>query len=93
MPHAARGSSRARASERGVVRVAFGEVPAHELDAALALGQHAHQRLERGGLARAIAAHQRHHLAAAHLQVHVVQDLRRAVPGLQPAGAQQCRFG
>src|SRR5690606_31765543 len=60
---------------------------------ALALGQHAHQRLEGGGLARPVAAHQGHDLAAAHFEVHVVQDLRCAIPGLQAAGAQQCVLG
>ncbi|MNW06029.1 hypothetical protein D3C71_2023650 [compost metagenome] len=75
------------------MRVGFGQVFAHELNGALALGQHTHQRLESGGLARAIAAHERHDFAPANVQVHVVQDLRRAVPSLQAFGLEQQFFG
>ena len=39
--------------------------------------------LQRRGLAGAVAAEQRHHLARAHLEVHAVQDVRLAVPGVE----------
>src|SRR4029453_15776035 len=60
-----------------------------ERDAALALDQHAHQRLQGGRLAGAVAAHQRDDLAAVDLQGHVEQDVRGTVPDVQPAGLQK----
>ncbi len=39
-----------------------------ERDRALALGQHAHDRAHGGGLAGAVAAEQRHHLAGVHVE-------------------------
>ena len=51
----------------------------------------AHQALERGGLAGAVTPHQRHDLAAPHLERDVEQDLRRAIPGAKAAGLEQGR--
>ena len=45
--------------------------------------QQAHHRLEGGGFAGAVAAHQRHHFAAPHFEVHVVQYFCAPVPGAQ----------
>ena len=45
--------------------------------------QQRHQRLQGGGLAGAVAAHQRDHFAAADLKREVEQDARRAVPGVE----------
>ena len=58
-----------------------------EADRARALLENAHDRLERGGLAGAVAAEQRHDLALAHGQVDAVQHMRLAVEpvhGLEP---------
>ena len=52
-------------------------------DRAGALADDAHDRLQRRGLAGAVAAEQRDHLAGSHLEVDAVQDVRLAVPGLQ----------
>src|SRR2546430_12200775 len=41
----------------------------------------AHDRLQGGRLARAVAAQQRHHLARPHVEGDAVQDVRHAVPG------------
>ena len=79
----------AQAQARRMVRLGLRDVVAQEADRAAPLGQHAHQRLERGGLAGAVAAHERHHLAAPHLQVDVVEDLRGAVPGAQGLGFEE----
>ena len=48
---------------------------------------------QRGGAPGAVAAEQRHHLAAVHREVDAVQDVRLAVPGVQVFQAQQfsCR--
>src|SRR5207248_2151519 len=50
---------------------------------AVALRNEPHQRLDRGRLAGAVAAHESHHLAAADVKRRLKQYLRRAVPGLQ----------
>ena len=42
------------------------------------------QRAQRGRAAGAVASEQRHHFAVVDLEVHAVQDVRLAVPGLQP---------
>src|SRR5215467_3074181 len=60
-----------------------------ELHRAGALADDAHDRLERRGLAGAVAAEQRHHLAGAHLEADAVQHVRLAVPGLQVLDRQQ----
>ena len=54
-----------------------------EADAALTTRHQAHDRLHGGGLAGAIAAQQRHHLALAHFEIHPMQDVALAVPGVQ----------
>ena len=43
----------------------------------------AHDRLQRRGLARAIAPEQRHDLALVHIERHAVENVRLAIPGLQ----------
>ena len=48
-----------------------------------ALADQAHDRLHGRRLAGAVAAHQRHHLAAADLEGKVVKNARGAVPGAQ----------
>ena len=50
-----------------------------------ALLDDAHDRVQGRGLAGAVAAEQRHQLAAADLEVDAMQDVRFAVPGLQAA--------
>ena len=50
---------------------------------AVALRNEPHQRLDRGRLAGAVAAHESHHLAAADVKRRLKQYLRGAVPGLQ----------
>src|SRR3954466_7718863 len=49
----------------------------------LAPRHHAHDRLERGGLAGAVAAEQRDHLTLAHLEIDTMEDVRLAVPGVE----------
>ena len=61
-----------------------------EGDRAGALLDDAHDRLQRRRLAGAVAAQQRHQLAAADLEAHAVQDVRFAVPGLQAVDLEQC---
>ncbi len=58
---------------------------------ALALADHAHDRLQSRGLAGAVAAQQRHHLARRHVEVDAVKDMGFPVPGLEPAHLQQRR--
>src|SRR6266481_1025984 len=60
-----------------------------EADRPLAAGDHAHDRLERRGLARAVAPEERHHLALPHLEVDAVEDVRLAVPGVEVADLEQ----
>jgi hypothetical protein len=45
---------------------------------------HAHDRLHRGGLAGAVAPEERDHLALADVEIHAVQDVRLAVPRVEP---------
>ena len=54
-----------------------------EADAALAPRHQAHDALHRGGLAGAVAAQQRHHLAFLHVEPDPVQHVALAVPGVQ----------
>ena len=54
---------------------------------------HAHEGLERGRFAGAVAAHEGHHLTTPHLQRYVKQNLRRAVPGVEALHLQQRRSG
>ena len=51
----------------------------------------AHDRFQRRGLAGAVAAEQRHHLARLHVESDAVQDVRLAVPGLQVLDREQRR--
>jgi hypothetical protein len=54
-----------------------------EQDAAALGGQHAHDGLDGGGLAHAVAADQGYDLARGDVQVHAEQHFARAVAGLQ----------
>ena len=58
-------------------------------DRAGAPADQAHDGLQRGGAAGAVAAQQRDHLAAVHREVDAVQDVRLAVPGVQVGQAQE----
>ncbi|MCY1376143.1 hypothetical protein D9M69_636130 [compost metagenome] len=51
----------------------------------------AHERLEQGGLAHAVAAHQADGLALADGEVHAAQDVAGAVVGVQARGLNQRR--
>ena len=48
-----------------------------------ALLDDAHDRFERRGLADAVAAEQRHHLAGLHVEGHAMQHVGLAVPGFE----------
>jgi hypothetical protein len=108
-PHVEAGEDAAflRAEGNAEPRDAVGGSPrdvlAVELHRTGALADDAHHRLQRGGLAGAVAAEQRDHLAFVHVEIHAVQDVRFAVPGLQilhrqhlrgvrPRGRFRCRF-
>src|SRR6266702_5139676 len=56
-----------------------------ELDRAGALADDAHDRLQRGRLAGAVAPEQRDDLARVHVEIYPVQDVGLAVPGFQVA--------
>ena len=56
---------------------------------ALAARHHPHQRAQGGGLPRAVPAEQGHQLAGANLEVHAVEDVTLAVPGLEPLDVEQ----
>ena len=72
-----------------MVRFAVRQVMPHERDLPASATDHADQGLQGGGFASAVAPHEGNHLATAHLQVHVVQDLCRAIPGGQAFGFEQ----
>src|SRR5688500_15932057 len=73
----------AQTEPRGLVGLERQEVVLHEAQRAAAPGHEPHDGLQRGALAGAVAAHQRHYLAAAHFEGHLEQDLGGAVPGVQ----------
>src|SRR4030095_12712472 len=54
-----------------------------ETDRTGTLADNSHYRLQRRGLAGAVAAEQRDHLAGLHIEVDTVKDVGFAVPGLQ----------
>ena len=66
-----------------LVRRQMNRFLAADFDRAFACAGQAHQRAQRGGAARAVAAQQRDHFAFMHAQVHAVQDMRLAIPGMQ----------
>src|SRR5712675_2222804 len=66
-----------------LVRGAADELASLEAHRSGAMSNDPHDRLEGGGLAGAVAAEQRHHLAAAHVEAHAVEHMRLAVPCLQ----------
>src|SRR5690554_6273895 len=49
---------------------------------------HAHDRLEGGAAPGPVATQQRHQLAAAHLHIDAMQDMRFAIEGMQIPNAQ-----
>ena len=65
------------------VRGGADDLLAVETDRAGALADDPHHRLQRGGLAGAVASEQGHHLAGIHLEIDAVKDVRLPVPGLQ----------
>ncbi len=77
------------AAPRDVVGGEADELLPAEHDRAAPLRDDAHDRLQGGGLADAVAPQQRHHLALGDGEVHAVQDVRLAVPGVQVGDAQQ----
>src|SRR6185369_10538881 len=74
---------------RNPVGRGFYRLDSPETDGARALPDHAHDRLERRGLAGAVAPEQRYHLALAHLEVDAVQDMRLSVPGVEAFDSQE----
>ena len=56
-----------------------------------ALAEDADDRLQRRGLAGAVAAEQRHDLARLHVEAHAVQDVALAVPAVEVAHGEQRR--
>ena len=64
------------------------QLSALERDASAVRRRHPHDRADGRGLAHAVAPEQRHHLAAAHLEVDPEQDLALAVAGLEPLNRQ-----
>ena len=79
------------AGARDLIRRAIDQFLALEAHRAGAPPDHAHDRLQRRGLAGAVAAEQRHHLAFVHVEARAVQDVRLAVPGLQVLDREQGR--
>ena len=75
-----------RAISYGFVREMSSPVEAH---AARAVDQ-AHDRFHGRRLAGAVAAHQRDHFAAPDLEVHIVKNARRAVPGAEAVQRRAC---
>ena len=79
---APRGSSRCPGARCGAWPCAMTSCAVH-LDRALAAAGQAHDRAQRAGAPGAVAAEQRHHLALVDVEVHAVQHVRLAVPGVQ----------
>ena len=73
----------AQAALRDLVRGFFLYRLSHEANTALAARHHGGNAFERGGLACAIAPHQCHDLAAPHVQRYLMQDMGRAIPGVE----------
>ena len=73
---------------RDAVRRQVHRLRAVDHDRAGAPAHQAHDRLQRGGAAGAVAAQQRDDLALVHRQVDAVQDVRFAVPGVHVGQAQ-----
>src|SRR5439155_19099998 len=82
------------AEPRDRVRGAVDQLPVAEPHRARPSTNDAHDRLERGRLAGAVAPEQRHHLARPHLEVDAVEDMRFVVPGVEvPDGEERRRPG
>jgi hypothetical protein len=64
---------------------------AGEGDRAAPLADDAHDRFQRRGLAGAVAPEQRDDLARAHLEIDAMENMRFAVPGLQPRDGERRR--
>ena len=64
------------------------QLPAFERNAAAVRRRHTHDRADGGGLAHAVAPEQRHHLAAANLEIDPEQHLTLAVARLEPFNRQ-----
>ncbi len=77
-----------QAATRNLEWFACRYVLAVEVNDALTLVDQTHDRLHGGGLARAIAPHERHHLAAANLETEIVENARGAVPCTQSLDGQ-----
>src|SRR2546425_12922200 len=77
------------AEPRDEVRGETDQLGGAEADRAPAPLDDPHHGLERGRLAGAVPAEQRHDLARAHLEIHPVEDVRLAVPGLEVAHGQE----
>ena len=69
------------------------QLAAAELDRALALAEDAHDRLQRRGLAGAVAAEERHDLAVGDLEADAVQHVAFAVPAFEVAHREKRRRG
>jgi hypothetical protein len=68
---------------RDDVALLAGDFGAVEQDRAGAWRHHAHQALQRRALAGAVAAQQRHHLVALHIERNIEQDVRVPVIAVQ----------
>jgi hypothetical protein len=73
----------AHAEARHLVGMQLTQVAAVEHDFAGGSGHQSHDRLERGGLARAVAAEQGDDFTAVHFEVDVEEHARAAVAGAQ----------
>ncbi len=62
-----------------------------ETDRALPFADNSHDRFERRRLAGAVASEQRDDLARAHVEIDAVEDVRFAIPGLQPVDMREVR--
>src|SRR6185312_14743192 len=81
------------ANARDLFGCAGDQFAASETHGARALADNAHDRLQRRGLAGAVAAEQCHHLARLHIEADAMQHVRFPVPGLQVLYREQRRAG
>src|SRR3954454_23567610 len=83
----------AEAPARDLARLELGDILAEKTDGSGTLGGQSHQRLERRRLAGAVAAHERDHLAVADVKRRLEQDLRGAIPRLEPFDLEHAHGG
>src|SRR6185503_13499698 len=79
------------AGARNAIRRQAYELAALEAHRSGAIADDAHDRLERGRLAGAVAPEQRHDLAFTHVEIDAVEDMGLAVPGFELVDRKQRR--